>query len=116
MFADPQTVTVATVAQVMPKISSKDTSSIYSKADGSFKVAISHTPSKDRTRSMARIDQRAVVADPLTSVNDYETLSFYCVIDRPNYGFSNTQIKDLVAGFQSWLTAGNVDKLIGLES
>jgi hypothetical protein len=65
---------------------------------------------------MARIDQRAVVADPLTSVNDYETLSFYCVIDRPNYGFTTAQIEQLVTGFQAWLTTGNVDKLVGLES
>jgi len=116
MFSDPQSVTVNSVAQSMPKISSKDTSSVYSKSDGSFKLTMSHTLSRDRVRSMARIDQRAVVSDPLTSVNDYETLSFYCVIDRPNYGFTTAQIEQLVTGFQAWLTTGNVDKLVGLES
>jgi len=116
MFSDPQSVTVNAVAQSMPKISSKDTSSVYSKSDQSFKLTISHTPSKDRVRSMARIDQRAVVADPLTNVNDYETLSVYCVVDRPNYGFTLAQIEQLVTGFQAWLTTGNVDKLVGMES
>lgn len=116
MFADPQSVTINSVAQSMPRVSSKDTSSIYSKVDGTWKLTVSHTPSKDRIRSMVRLDQRAIVADPLTSVNDYETLSFYAVIDRPVYGFTQAQCEQIVAGFQAWLTAGNVDKLYGMES
>lgn len=116
MFADPQSVTVNAVAQSMPRVSSKELSSIYSKSDGTFKLTISHTPSKDRIRSMVRIDQRAIVTNPLDSTNDYDTLSFYSVIDRPVYGFTTAQVEQLVAGFQAWLTAGNVDKLIGTES
>jgi hypothetical protein len=117
MFADPQSVTVNAVAQSMARISSKDTSSIYSKSDQTFKLTVSHTPSKDRVRSMARIDQRAVVTNPLDSTqSDYDTLSVYTVIDRPNYGFTTAQIEQLVTGFQAWLTTGNVDKLIGMES
>jgi hypothetical protein len=65
---------------------------------------------------MVRIDQRAIVTNPLDSTNDYDTLSFYSVIDRPVYGFTTAQIEQLVTGFQAWLTTGNVDKLIGTES
>lgn len=115
-FADPQSVTVNAVAQSMPRIESKGTSATYSKADGSFKLTISHTPTKDRIRSMVRIDQRAIVADPLTAVNDYETLTYYLVIDRPSYGFTMTQVEQLVAGLNAWVTTGNVDKLFGVES
>jgi hypothetical protein len=116
MFTDPEVVTVNAVAKSMPRVSSKDNSSIYQLADGTFKLTLSHTPTKDRIRSMGRIDQRKVVADPLTSVNDYETLSFYFVIDRPIYGFSSTEVEQLVAGLKTWLDNTAIDKLYGLES
>lgn len=116
MFADPQSVTVNSVAQSMPKVSSEGLKTSYSKSDGTYKLTISHTPTKDRVRSMARIDQRAIVADPLTAVNDYETLSFYVVIDRPIYGFTMTQVEQLIAGFKTWLDNTAIDKLYGQES
>lgn len=116
MFADPQSVTINSVAKSMPRVTSNGLKSEYQMADASFKLTISHTPSKDRVRSMVRIDQRAIVADPLTSVNDYETLSYYVVIDRPVYGFTTAQVEQIVAGLNAWLTSGNVDKLVGSES
>ena len=85
-FADPQVVTVNAVAKSMPRILTDGKSSTYQMADASFKLTISHQLSKGRVRTTARIDQRAIVPDPLTSVNDYETLSFYFVIDRPEVG------------------------------
>jgi len=116
MFTDPQSVTVNAVAQLMPRISSSGLKTIYQKSDGNWTFTISHQPSKGRIRSMVRIDQRAVVADPLTAVNDYETLSFYVVIDRPEYGFSMVQCEQLIAGFKTWLDNTAVDKLYGQES
>jgi len=120
MLTDPQSVTVNAVAQSMPRITAGGTSATYQKNDETFTLRVSHTKSaskgKGRIRSMARIDQQAVVADPLTSVNDYETLSFYCVIDRPEKGFSSTQVQQLVTGFQAWLDSTMVGKLYGQES
>lgn len=117
MLSDPQTVTVGGVAKAMPRVETNGTSSKYRLADETFELVVSHDKSgKNRLRSVARINQRAVVADPLTAENDYQTLSFYGVLDRPVYGFTATQIKDLVAGFQAWLNAAMVDKIIGSES
>lgn len=116
MFADPQVVTVNAVAQSMPRVSVSGTSAIYQKSDETFKLTLSHVKSNQRIRSMARIDQRAIVADPLTSVNDYETLSFYCVIDRPEVGFSVTQVDQLIAGFKTWLDTTASGRLYGQES
>lgn len=116
MFPDPQTVTVNAVAKVMPRVEIKGTSATYRLGDESYKLTISHTPTKDRTRSLVRIDQRAIVADPLTAVNDYETLSFYFVIDRPNYGFTMVQVEQLIAGLKTWLDNTAIDKLFGVES
>lgn len=116
MLTDPQTVTVNAVAKVMPRIKTDGLSSIYSLSDETFKLTISHQKSNKRVRSMARIDQLAIVPDPLTSVNDYETLSFYVVVDRPEVGFSSTQVEQLVAGLKTWLDSTIIGKLYGQES
>lgn len=116
MLADPQSVTVNAVAQSMPRTIVGTKQATYAKSDETFKLNISHANSKGRIRSMARIDQRAIVADPLTAVNDYETLSVYLVIDRPEVGFSSTQVDQLVTGFKSWLDSTMVGKLYGQES
>lgn len=116
MFADPQSITVNSVAQSMPRIETSGTSSKYSKDDETFKLNISHTKTNDRIRSMARVDQRAIVPDPLTAVNDYETLGVYLVIDRPIVGFTATQVDYVVQALKTWLSTANVTKLYGLES
>jgi len=116
MFTDPQVVTVNAVAQSMPRITVNGLSATYQKSDESFKLTLSHQKSNKRIRSMARIDQRAIVADPLSSENDYETLSFYIVVDRPEVGFSSTQVDQLVAGLKTWLDSTAVGKLYGQES
>lgn len=100
----------------MPLVETKGRSGSYEKSDGTFAFKISHTPAKDRVRSMARIDQKAIVPDPLTSVNDYETLSFYCVVDRPLAGFTVTQVEQLITGFKTWLDSTAIGKLFGQES
>jgi hypothetical protein len=117
MFSDPQSVTVNSVAQSMPRVENDGTKSIYKKNDETYTLTISHNKAgKDRIRSMVRIDQRAIVPDPLTSVNDYETLTFYIVVDRPQVGFSSTDVNNLVSGLKTWLDSTAVGKLYGQES
>lgn len=116
MFSDPQQVTINAVAQSMPRVESNGKVSIYSKADETFKLTISHQKPKGRIRSMARLDQRAIVADPLTSANDYETCSLYVVLDRPEVGFTVAQVEFLRAGFFAWLDGTAMAKVFGQES
>lgn len=116
MFADPQVVTVNAVAQSMPRISTSGLASEYLKDDESYRLKISHQKSGKRIRSMARIEQRAVVPDPLTAVNDYETLAVYVVVDRPEVGFTAAQVDLVVQGFKTWLTTGIVTALYGQQS
>jgi len=115
-FADPQSITVNAVAQSMPRIETSGLTSKYSKDDETFKLVVSHTRTNDRVRSMVRVDQRAVVADPLTAVNDYENLGIYLVIDRPTVGFTSTQVDYVVQALKTWLSTANVVKVFGLES
>jgi len=65
---------------------------------------------------MVKLVRKDVVADPLTSVNDYESLVVYTVIDRPVAGFSLATVQQVVAGFESWLDGTMVGKLYGQES
>lgn len=125
MLADPQTVTVNSVAKVMPKVVAGSYSSKYKLADESFALDISHETSKKKTnpvlglriRSMAKITQRALVTSPLDSTqSDYDFLSLHCVLDRPEYGFTQAQVEQLVTGFQTWLNTTMVGKLFGGES
>lgn len=116
MFADPQSLTVAGVAKSMPRVSNNGYTSIYQKDDETYKFTISHSTSNGRVRTMVRVDRREIVADPLTAVNDYETLGIYLVIDRPEVGFSATQINDVVAAMETWFDATSVGKLFGKES
>lgn len=116
-FADPQTVTINTVAQTLNKVKSEGTRTEYSKDDESVKMTISHSESKGRTRRMVRLDQRVVAADPLTAVNSYQSLGCYLVIDEPEYGFSDTEIGYLVSALTAWLgVAGNVGKICSSQS
>lgn len=117
MFTDPQSITVNGNAKSMPKVEQDGKKSIYNSADGNFKMTISHQiVAGGRVRSMVRVDQRAVVADPLTAVNDYETLACYLVIDRPEEGFSATEVNYLVAALEGWIDSTSIGKVFGLES
>lgn len=117
MFADPQSITVNGVAHSLPRIAVGDLSASYEQNDGTFHLDISHQVTKqDRVRSLVRVSQKKVVTDPLNSVNDYDNLTLTFTLDRPSYGFSQTETEQLVAGLVAWLTTGNVDKLYGRES
>lgn len=116
MLNDPQVITINSVAKTMPRISTSGLASVYQNSDETFKLTVSHQKSGKKIRSMMRVDQRVIVPDPLTSVNDYETLTYYSVIDRPEIGFSLVQVQQLVAGYQVWLEATILGSLYGLQS
>jgi len=117
LFTDPQTLTIATVANSLPKILQEGTTSRYQKSDGLLSLAIRHTPAKDqRMRSLVRVDFSAVVTNPLDSTNDMDSFSFQIVLDRPLQGFTNTQMSDVWAALKAWLDSTALAKLIGQES
>lgn len=116
MFADPQSITINGVAKSMPRISTSGLESLYSKDDETYKLRISHQKSGKRIRSMVRVDRRDIVVDPLTAENDYETLGVYFVIDRPEVGFSITEIDYVVQGLKTWLSTAYVTAICGQQS
>lgn len=117
MFADPITITVNAVAKVLARVSSVGLKSTYQNADETYTLTISHqVMNNGRVKSMARIDRREIVTNPLDSSTDYDTLSEWYVIERPSYGFTSANITDVATGFKTWLDNTVITKLLGKES
>jgi hypothetical protein len=104
----------------MPRILSGNLASTYQKDDLTFGLKITHNQftreKKRRVKSLVAFTQKSIVADPLTSVNDYEDVTISFQIDRPEAGFTATQIDQMVAGLKTWLDTTMVGKLYGRES
>lgn len=112
-FADPQTVTINTVNTSVYRTVDDGLSSEYTSDDRNLILKVSHTESKSRYRRMARVDQSAIVEDPLTGLNVQRSQAVYLVIDHPVTGFSNTEVDYLVQALKTWLTTANVLKMLG---
>lgn len=117
MFSDPQSVTVATVAKSLPRVSTEDHSSTYTKDDETYSLSISHTE-KNRVRRLVRLDFNKIAADPFTSGNSQKISgSTYLVIDEPpGARFTNQEILDNVKGLIGWCSDANLTKVIAGES
>jgi hypothetical protein len=120
MLSDPQTITVNAVAQVMPRIINESLHSQYVLSDGTYSLDIRHrskrVDKKIRVVSLVAFNHRKVVTDPLTSVNDYDNALWSVQLDRPEVGFTNTELINDVTGLKTWLDSTMIGKLIGKES
>lgn len=118
-LADPQTITVNAVAKAMARLGDSGNISVFQMNDQTFKLNVSHvTTRKDkkvRVRSLVTFTQRAVVPDPLTAVNDYETLVWSIQLERPEAGFTQTQVDQMFTGFKTWFDSTMVGKIFGQE-
>lgn len=119
-FADPQSITVNAVAKSMPRILNEGTHSLYQMSDQTFSLDIRHrTVRRDkklRVISLVAFTQRKVVADPLTAINDYEILTESVQIDRPEAGFTSTEVDQQWTGFKTWFDTTALGKIYGRES
>jgi len=119
VFADPQSITYATVAQSLPKIGTGADSSEYKLTNGSgivYDLTLSHTFAK-RSRVVARLRRDTVVTDPLIpaqSVPASMTCTF--TIDFPNSGLLPTDAQSLAKALVGWLSDANILKLAGGET
>jgi hypothetical protein len=120
VIIDPQVVTVNTVAQSMPRLAMPgDSGSTFQKSDLTWTLNIRHRSvtrdKKKRVVSLVVLTQRKIVADPLTANNDYETLATSVQIDRPEVGFTSTEVDQQLTGFKTWLSSAMIGQLYGRE-
>lgn len=119
MFSDPQSVTINSVAQSLPRTGVGDQSAVYTKDDETVRLTISHMDtSKGRTRRTVRLDVNKVAADPFTANQSRRLNSFgYVVIDEPSDGsFTNAELLLNMKGLVAWLSDANLTKVIAGES
>lgn len=117
MFADPQSITVNSVAQPLPAVSRGTDSSVYKKDDGSFALTISKSRTGSRKRFAIRVDARKIAPDPLTASNNVEyTSTMILSMNMPFVGYTNAEIKDIALALTGWATSANLLKVLGEET
>lgn len=118
-FADPQTITINTVARTLPRTSSGDNRGTFTQDTGDTKLSIASAYGK-RTRRTARVDVRKTAADPLfPAQNSPYSMSVYMVVDVPVTGYTVAEQKQIVDGFIAYLSASSgsaITKLLGGEN
>lgn len=119
MFTDPQSVTLATVAQSLPRTATEDSTSTYTKDDETVQMTISHLLSnKGRMRREVRLDFTKIASDPFTANQSRKitsTASF--VINEPSdAALTNTEVLNNCKALRDWLSDANLTKVIAGES
>lgn len=118
-FADPQSVTIATVPTSLPRVSSGVNQGSFRSSDGLIQMDVSHSYGK-RTRRTIRLTHSKVAADPLISSQSIRySMSTYIVTDTPNTGYTVAQAKEIVDALTAYLSASTgarVTQLLGGEN
>ena len=119
-FSDPQTLKVDGTNNVsLPRVDTGNFSSEYLSADGLLRLKISSTQGR-RKRHVARVDLSKVIASVVNpSQMEEVSTSVYLVIDRPLSGYTNAELKKVVEGILTFLSASTysaTEKLLGMES
>jgi len=119
-IADPQSVTINSIAQSLPRTGTTDGRSVYTKDDGTVKMTVTQNPGAVRSRLTVRLDYKKIAADPFIPATNREVgVSVFFNIDRPNVGLTPAEVKDVSTSLTTWLTAStgaNLTKIIGGES
>ena len=118
-FADPQKIKVRATEDTCPRVDTGDFASEYLSSDGLVALKLS-TANGRRKRHVARVDLSKIIASVLNPAqNEEASASAYLVIDRPLSGFTNGELKNLVEGLVTFLSASTysaTEKLLGSES
>lgn len=120
-FSDPQSVTIGTTpgAVSLPRTANGNGSGVFDSNDGTVELSVANSYGK-RTRRTARLDFSKIAPDPLIAANNIKySSSVYIVVDQPITGFSVAEMKDIVTGLTTWLTASSgahITQLLGGEN
>lgn len=116
MLADPQSVTVNSVAISLPKTQSGPTQNTYTSADGLTTLTTKQNTTASRFRREVRVSQKKISADPISAVTAERGVSVYLVIDEPrNNIFSDTEIGYLITGLKALVDSTFYAKILGGE-
>lgn len=113
-YADPQSITINAVAISLPRTGSGVSSGDFTSADGLTKLIVSHQYGRRNRRSL-RFQVKKIAADPYVAGASAEvSTSCTLVVDSPKNGYTNAEIKLVLDGMMSFLTASSGAKLTQL--
>lgn len=118
MFADPQSVTYATVAKSLAAISRGDESSTYRLDDSGvvYQLQLGHQ-FKQRKRVVARLQRTSFASDPLVPANNLlASMTATLTLDFPNVALTATDAQNLGKALVGWLSDANILKLANGET
>jgi hypothetical protein len=118
-YADPQSVTINSVAVSLPRTGSAINAGAFTSNDQLVKLNVSHSYGK-KTRRVIRLDHSKISADPLnTAQNVKYQMSTYLVTETPVSGYTVAEAKQVVDALVAYLTASTgakVTQLLGGEN
>lgn len=117
MFSDPQSVTIATVAKSLPRVTAPVGGGRFANSDRSIELVLSHTSGR-RKQDKTRLNKSKIVTDPLASDRNLPvSMSVYAVADYPLVGFTVAEVVAELIALADWLKVpGNADRLVGGEA
>jgi len=114
-FADPQSVTINSVAISLPRTSFGANSGEFTSNDTTLKESIASSYGAKRTRRTLRLDFNKIAPDPLVDSNNIlYSMSTYIVVDVPITGFTVAEQKQVVDGLIAYLSASSGSKITQL--
>lgn len=118
-FSDPQTVTIATVANTLPRTGQGVASGTFTKDDGNVQLSIQHSVGR-RTRRTIRLVHSKIAPDPLISAQNIKfSMTAQLSVDVPPTGYTVAEQKQIVDALLALLQASSgsaTTKLLGGES
>lgn len=123
-FPDPLTVsnlstqTAGTTSETCNRAFISGGRSTYRDSGGEISVEINHQQTgKGRRRHLLKVSHRQLVADQVVPANNViAEASAHLVINEPEFGFTSTELGDLVKRLVGLMTPANVTKLLNSES
>lgn len=118
VFADPQSITYATVEKSLPAISRSETQSDYRLNDSgvNYTLSLSHQ-FKNRNRVVARLRRDSTVSDPLIPTQNIPAgMTATLTIDFPTSGLLPEDAQSLGKALVTWCSDSNLLKLINGET
>lgn len=112
-LADPQSVTVSTVAQTLDRQGSTLSEGKFNDVTGEFQLVIKQDAGR-RLRHIVELRQAEIVADPLfPSQNLNVGTTVRITVDRPKNGVTAADAVALADALVAWATSANLAKVVG---
>lgn len=114
MFADPQSITVNSVAQSLARIGSPAPSTLgsFRTADGVYAFSVHQNSTKARFRREIRLTKTAIAVDPISAENKAVSASIIFAVDEPRWGFTDADLKYMIDGLKTYFVTARQDQLL----